>query len=375
MQTLKTDISVMEAIAAFARCAKVSPRRVALHEAVGQRLAEDIVIRRPLPSRPLAARDGWAVAAAETADASSRKPRLLPTEPQLIDCCRPLPEGFDAVASLNSVTSRSKGGYIHKALKAGEGVIQTHSEIRDGVILVRAGQRLTLAAATAAAHCGILDVTIRRPVIDVIFNSADQLRPDSATSRMSLAAIRSSGASIGSIQYTHGETSDLARALLDSSADVICTIGGSGTGPGDTTLLAIAEVGEVVFHGVRIRPGGSFGFGIVGGRPVFVSPGGLLDMVAVNIVFSPPFARRLVGRSFHSGILKEGKLAEGLPGTERNSRLFFATIEEDRLVPFVMDSPGPVELAMAQAAIFVPEGSRHRRKGETVQYILLGSSI
>jgi hypothetical protein len=36
MQTLKTDISVMEAIAAFERCAKVNPRRVALHEAVGE---------------------------------------------------------------------------------------------------------------------------------------------------------------------------------------------------------------------------------------------------------------------------------------------------------------------------------------------------
>jgi molybdopterin molybdotransferase len=375
MQTLKTDISVMEAIAAFERCSRVNPRRVALHEAIGQRLAEDVVIRRPLPSRPLAAQDGWAVAAVESADASSRKPRLLATDPQLIDCCRPLPHGFDAVAPLDAVKARGKGHYIRKALQPGEGVIQTHSEIMNGVVLVKAGQRLTLAAATAAAHCGILDVMIRRPIIDVIFNSADQVRPDSPMARMSLAAIRSSGAAIGSIQYTHGETADLARALLDSSADVICTIGGTGAGPGDTTLLAIAEVGEVIFHGVRIRPGGSFGFGIVGGRPIFVSPGGLLDMVAVNIVFSPPFARRLVGKSFHSGILKEGKLAEGLPGSDRNSRLFFATIEDDRLVPFVMDSPGPVELAKAQAAIFVPEGSRHRRKGETVQYILLGSSI
>ncbi len=375
MQTLKTDISVMEAIAAFDRCSRVNPRRVALYEAVGQRLAEDIVIRRPLPSRPLAARDGWAVVAVETLDATSRKPRLLATDPQLIDCCRPLPNGFDAVATLDAVTPRSKGHYIRKPLQEGDGVIQTHSEIMGGLVLVKAGQRLTLAAATAAAHCGILDVMIRRPVIDVIFNSADQDRPDSPTTRMSLAAIRSSGASIGSIQYTHGETADLARAMLDSSADVICTIGGSGPGPGDTTMLAIAEVGEVIFHGVRIQPGGSFGFGIVGGRPVFVSPGGLLDMVTVNIVFSPPFARHLVGKSFHSGILKEGKLAESLPGTNHNSRLLFATIEEDRLVPFVMDFPGPVELAMAQAAIFVPEGSRHRRKGETVQYILLGSSI
>jgi molybdopterin molybdotransferase len=375
MQTLKTDISVMEAIAAFDRCSRVNPRRVALHEAVGQRLAEDIVIRRALPSKPMAARDGWAIVAAETVDATSRKPRLLATDPQLIDCCRPLPDGFNAVAPLDIMTVRGKGSYIRKPLKVGEGVIQTHSEIMDGVILVKAGLRLTLAAATSAAHCGILDVMIRRPIIDVVFNSADQDRPDSATTRMSLAAIRSSGAEIGSIQYTHGETADLARALLDSSADVICTIGGSGTGPGDTTLLTIAEVGEVIFHGVRMRPGGSFGFGIAGGRPVFVSPGGLLDMVAVNIVFSPPFARHLVGRSFHSGIMKEGKLAESLPGTDRSSRLFFATIEEDRLVPFVTDSPGPVELARAQAAIFVPEGSRHRRKGETVQYILLGSSI
>lgn len=375
MQRLKTDIGVMEAFAAFARCATVKPRRVALHDAIGQRLAEDIVTRRPLPNAPIAGRDGWAVVSAETTDATTRKPRLLATEPQLIDCCRPLPNGFDAIAPLDVITARSRGSYVCKTLHEGESVVWAHQEVGEGLILVREGERLTLAAATAAAHCGVLDVMIRRPVVDVIFNSADQIRPDSPTARTSLAAIRSSGAQIGSMQYTHGERADLARALLDSSADVICTIGGTGTGPGDTTLLALADVGEVFFHGVRIQPGGSFGFGIAGGRPVFASPGGLLDMVAVNIVFSPPFARHLVGKSFHSGILKEGKLADSLPATDRTSRLVFAAIDDDRLVPFVMDKPGAVELARAKAAIFLPEGSRHRRKGETVPYILLGSSI
>ncbi len=375
MQTLKTDISVAEAIAAFERCTAVKPKRVALYEALGQRLAEDVIIRRSLPASTLAGRDGWAVVSGETLGASNRKPRLLLTEPSLVDSCRPLPDGYDAVAPIDAVLQRGKGSYIRRAVAAGEGVKEPHSRVMDGAVLVEQGQRLTLAAALSAAVCGVLDVMIRRPVIDIIFNSAGEERPNDQLVRMVATAIRTSGSEIGAIQFTAGERSDFARALLESSADAICTIGGTGIGPGDSTVLTMAEIGEVVFHGVRVNPGGSFGFGFVGGRPVFASPGRLPDMVAVNILFSSPFARRIFGRPAQVNSFKKGKLADGLSGTRGEGRLVFCRLEGGRLLPIVKDPLGPLELAQAQAAVFVAEGSRFRRKGETVQYLHLGSAI
>ncbi len=375
MQTLKTDISVAEAIAAFERCAAVKPKRVALYEAIGQRLAENVVVRRSLPANALSGKDGWAVVSSETVGASTRKPRLLLTDPSLVDSCRPLPEGYDAVAPIDAISQRAKGSYIRKAIALGDGVKEPHSRVMDGAVLVEEGQRLTLAAALSAAVCGVLDVMIRRPVIDIIFNSAGEERPNDQLVRMVATAIRTSGSEIGAIQFTAGERSDFARALLESSADAICTIGGTGVGPGDSTLLTMAEIGEVVFHGVRVNPGASFGFGFVGGRPVFASPGRLVDMVAVNILFSSPFARRVFGRPPLGNYFKKGKLAEGLPGTAAQGSLVFCRFEGGRLMPIVTGLIGPAELAQAQAAIFVPEGSRFRRKGETVQYLNLGSAI
>jgi molybdopterin molybdotransferase len=375
MQTLKTNISVAEAIAAFERCESVRPRRVALYEAIGQRVAEDVTVRRSFHSDTLADRDGWAVVAEETRGASNRKPRLLVTAPRLVDSCRPMPTGYDAVIPLEAISQRTKGCYVRKPVAAGDGVKEPRSRMPEGAVLVREGQRLTLAAAMSAAACGVLDVMIRRPVIDLIFNSAGDVRPSDQLVHMVVASVRTSGSEIGAIQFTAGEQTDLARVLLESSADMICTIGGTGVGPGDSTMLTIAEVGEVVFHGVRVRPGGTVGFGFVGGRPVFASPARLLDMVAVNIMFSSPFARRIFGRPPQDNYLKLGKLAEGLSAATDHDSLVFCRLDGGRLQPIPLHLLGPVELAQAQAAIFVPAGSRHRRKGETVRYVHLGTAI
>jgi molybdopterin molybdotransferase len=375
MQTLKTDISVAEAIAAFERCESVRPKRVALYEAIGQRVAEDVTVRRSIPAVPLADIDGWAVVAAETLGASNRKPRLLATAPRLVDSCRPMPAGFDAVVPLETISQRTKGSYVRKPVAVGDGVKEPLSRMAEGAVLVREGQRLTLAAAMSATVCGVLDVMIRQPVIDIIFNSAGNERPNDQLVRMVVTAVRTSGSKIGAIQFTAGEPAELARVLLESSADMICTIGGTGVGPGDSTMLTIAEVGEVVFHGVRVRPGGTVGFGFVGGRPVFASPGRLLDMVAVNIMFSSSFARRIFGRPPQDNYLKDGKLAEGLSAAAGHDSLVFCRIDADRLQPIATDMLGPVQLAQAQAAVFLPAGSRHRRKGETIRYVSLGTAI
>jgi molybdopterin biosynthesis enzyme len=130
-----------------------------------------------------------------------------------------------------------------------------------------------------------------------------------------------------------------------------------------------------VFHGVRLKPGGSCAFGIVGGRPVFAAPGGLADMLAVNLVLSPPFARQMFGRPPGAPARRQAKLTCGLPGTPNASALRLAHLGDKGITPIVEESLTPLDIASANAAIFVPEGSRHRRKGETVPFILLGTAM
>jgi molybdopterin biosynthesis enzyme len=220
-----------------------------------------------------------------------------------------------------------------------------------------------------------MDVVVRRPVIDIIFNSPGATRAVDQLMGIVSNAIRGSGSEVGCIQFTAGDRALLADALLTSSADVVTVVGGTGSGPGDTTLKALGDVGEVVFHGVRMAPGGTVGFGMVGGKAVFASPGGMADIIAVNIVLTPSFARQAFGRPPLSAPAMRAPLSAGLPAAKHESRLVFAHCAGGSITPFLDEALTPAVLARANTSIFIPEGSRHRRRGELVEFRRLGVTM
>jgi molybdopterin molybdotransferase len=375
MQELSTNISVEEAVAAYSRIQPVAPRRIPLFEANGLRVAEDVIVKRQVPAVAIAAHDGWAIAAASTAGATRRKPAPLGGPAVQIDSGAPLPHGADAVLPPADVRSRLRGPAAVRPVQAGEGVTQAGGDAAACSVLVREGTRITFAVAVACARCGIMDVLVRRPVVDIIFNTAGYTRPRDQWIGVIASAIRGSGCEIGAIQFTAGDATLLSEALLGSSADIITIVGGTGNGPGDCTMETIAAIGEVVFHGIRLSPGATAGFGIVAGKPVFASPGGLSDMIAVNIVLSWPFARQAFGRPPLTPPFMRERLAAGIPASPRGSRLIFARHDRGAITPYLDDRLSPSVLAQANAAIFIPEGSRHRRKGEQVKFLRLGTSM
>ena len=92
----------------------VAPREEALAAALGLTLAADVVIAGRPSEAALALRDGYAVRADATTDASSYAPAPLSPAPQRVDTGEALPAGADAVAALDAVqmrggTSRSAG--------------------------------------------------------------------------------------------------------------------------------------------------------------------------------------------------------------------------------------------------------------------------
>jgi molybdopterin molybdotransferase len=375
MHGMVRKMSVEEAIAAFSRIGPVRPRRMSLSEASGLRTAEDIVVKRPVPVMAQAARDGWAVTAASTAGATRRTPMLLGGPAVQVDAGAPLPAGADAVLPIEDAVSRQRGPSAIRPVAAGAGVVPVASVAAAGSVLVPVGTRITFAVAMACAHCGITDVMVRRPVVDIIFNSSGFTRSRDQWIGVIGSAIRGSGSEIGAIQFTACDQVLLTEALLASSADIITVVGGTGTGPGDTTMQSIAAAGELIVHGLRLSPGSTFGFGMVGSKPVFASPGGLADMIAVNIVLSWPFARQAFGRPPLTPPLLRAPLASGLRAASDGSRLVFARYAQGVVTPFDDAAFTPAMLAQANASIFLAEGSRHRRRGETVSFFRLGVTM
>src|SRR5205085_11318917 len=58
----------------------------------------------------------------------------------------------------------------------------------------------------------------------------------------------------------------------------------------------LAELGELTFHGVALRPASPAGVGFLGGRPVFLLPGNPVSCLCAYDLFAGPAVRRLGGR-------------------------------------------------------------------------------
>jgi molybdopterin molybdotransferase len=374
MSTLSSPISVAEAIASFARIQPVKPRLVLLTEAVGLRLAEDVVARRIMPPEPLAARNGYAVAAASTAGASDRRPRALPADTLAIETGMPLPHGVDAVLGKGSVIRRGKGLAATAAVAVGEGVAAAGSSARPGHLIAQQGSRVSFGIAMSASACGIADVMVRRPVVDIVFNAPSLPHPGQ-TVGIICSAIRGSGCDIGTIAMVGGDARALRSALLGSSGDLITVVGGMGDGEADSTKAVLAEIGETVFMGVRMQPGGQVGFGLVEGKPVFCSPGRLPDMLAANIVLSWPFARRTFGRPEVVPRLQEVELLADVPAYADRAHLVFAAEEDGKALPLLDPATLMMDIARANCTLFLPEGAAGYRKGQTAPAYRIGITM
>jgi molybdopterin molybdotransferase len=370
---MKTDISVDEAIACYARIQPVRPKLVALNEAIGLRAANDVRMRRSMPSSAILAIDGWPVASALLAQATRRKPVPLGRQSLLLDSGSALPEGCDAVLPPASVVMGRFGPAAFSPVTPGYGVIDAGGLYAEGETLLKQGSWITMTAAMAGAMCGVNEVMVRRPVVDIIFNAPGITRQDDRLLHVVTIAIRGSGCEIGTVQFTSGEPSEFAHAVQASSADVITTVGGTGAGPSDTTLSVLRDIGEVIFHGVRMQPGGTVALSMVNQRPVFSVPGSLADIIAVNLLLTPPFARRSFGRPERSLTTQEAKLLTPVAASPKQTRLLFATVSDSEITVLGGSELRPLQLAGANAAVVVQEGSRHRRMGEKVAYLRLGN--
>lgn len=98
------------------------------------------------------------------------------------------------------------------------------------------------------------------------------------------------------VDFPQGELRSFVDCLDARDVDAVIGLGGTGQGWNDHAVEALADVGEVAFHGIALHPGESTAVGRLGQRPVVLLPGlPLAAFVAADLVASR-VVRRLAGR-------------------------------------------------------------------------------
>lgn len=320
----------------------VAAETLAVEKARGLVLAENVLCGADLPPHPVAARDGYAVAAFDLVGASPYSPAYLPAPPPRIDIGTALPPATDTVIGEESVSEHAGMTEISEAAAPGEHVRQRADEAARGDVIATAGdivEGLLLGAVLAA---GIREISIRRPRVLV------RTRDDVDDRRRAMLA---------------GLITDAGGVLVaEAPADLEIRIGGTGTGSGDR---AVSELGDAVLvHGVAIAPGASAAIAR-GVPPVLLLPGSLDAMLGAWLAIARPAIDRLTGRT--AAPLHALVFAEKTTSSIGVSDFFLARADGDRFVQYPLAGASLPEIAAARFWFAVEAGSEGFRAGQSVQ--------
>jgi molybdopterin molybdotransferase len=245
----------------------VAARECALADAVGRVLAEDVVANAAHPAQATALRDGVAVRADDTTDASSYAPVRL-SKMQVVQVGDGMPDGADAVAWSDSVTVDGGSIAAIASVAAGDGVLAAGADVQAGRPLRRAGEKLRTIDVAVLQALGVAKVNVCMPRVRIVAEKSGDVIIDAITGWVHRWIVTAGGDVLPSSSSTH-----FKAALGAGDADFIVAVGGSGAGVRDVSIGMLEAAGHLHFHGIGISPGETSALGFSGNAPVLIVPG------------------------------------------------------------------------------------------------------
>jgi putative molybdopterin biosynthesis protein len=283
---------------------------LALDDALDRVTARAVIARLSSPHYHACAMDGIAVVAARTRGARETAPlELEEAEALVVDTGDPLPEGFDAVIPIELVEPRAAGRVaIRAAVAPFEHVRAIGEDVVASDVVVPALRRLGAADLAACASAGVAHVdVVRRPRVAVI-TTGDELVDVTAldpepgaildsNAVLLRACVRSYGGEVSTSMRIADDEAAITAAVRDAiaSSDVVVVNAGSSAGRDDYTARVFGRFGDVVVHGVAIRPGHPLVLAVArdAGVPLLGIPGYPVSAAICADLFLRPLLERL----------------------------------------------------------------------------------
>jgi len=324
-------VSPEEAQARFDRRVARTPlpaEQVNIAGALGRVLAHDVRALADAPPFDRSNVDGFAVRARDTLGASETRPNVLRLNGEVIACGHEpkldvgdltatavatggiIPRGSDAVVMIEH-TELIDGGApaieVRRAASPGQFISYAGSDIARGETLLRRGARIgsrEIGMLVAAGH-GVVEV-VRRPRVAVL-STGDELAAPGATLKAAqvydsngaiiAAAITEAGGEPVPFGAFPDDEAKLEKAVREALAacDMVVLSGGTSKGAGDLSHTIVSRLGNIVVHGVALKPGKPLCLGIAQNKPVIVLPGFPTSAIFTFHAFVAPLIRGWAG--------------------------------------------------------------------------------
>ncbi|WP_423744312.1 gephyrin-like molybdotransferase Glp (plasmid) [Haladaptatus sp. SPP-AMP-3] len=377
---------------------------VPLRDADGRVLAEPVDAPRNVPHYSRAAMDGYAVRARDTFGASGRSPELLRAAEEMapgaavrVHTGSEVPEGADAVVMIEQIDEFGEEVEVFDAVAEGENVAPVGEDVEAGQSLYEAGHRLRPSDLGMLKSVGVSEVTVYdRPRVAVIPTGEELVQADPDPGEV----IETNGLTVsrlverwgGSATYHDVVTDDedRLREAIESNLDhdIVVTTGGSSVGARDLLPEVVSSIGDVVVHGVALKPGHPVALGIVEhgpsdgqnstgsgdaveGTPVVMLPGYPVACIINAMQFLRPalkWAGHLPLEDSPTTAARLGRKIRSEPGVRSFVRVTLDREGDEPVATPTRASGSGVlsSVALADGWVEVPEGREGIPEGETV---------
>ncbi len=370
---------------------------VATAACAGRILASDLVARLPSPPFDKAAMDGFAVRAADVgrlpveltlvgASHAGRWPdlRLGPGQCASISTGAPLPQGADMVVMVEH-TTQLPGSRVRVERPSGHNVCPMGEDIRQGQLVLRAGQELTALRVGVAASAGYDRLRVfRRPTIALLCTGTEVVEPGEPVQRGQIynsngpilrALLTPLSASLEYLGIAGDQEDDLQEAVRRGlKADVLVISGGVSVGRYDLVPSVLERLGvRILFRECAIRPGKPVLFGTRSGTCLFGLPGNPQSCFVVFHVLLRPALAMMSGAGEICPAYRTGLARVGFPNKPDRKHFVPCRVEVSEGLNYLTPVPcrGSADIMSASAAsayLVVPQGVERVEAGQRLLF-------
>ncbi len=300
---------------------------VPAEQALGRVTAEPVFARLSSPHYHASAMDGYAVGSMSTVGASERTPKRLSLgqDAQVVDTGDPLPEGFDAVIMVEDVQPVGDDQIeIIGPASPWQHVRPIGEDMVASELILPAGHRIRPVDIGALLAGGILTLRVwRSPRVAIIPTGTEIVEPTQDpklgeiieyNTRVLAGLITEWGGQPVRRAIVPDNYQQLLAALQEaiSACDAVIINAGSSAGREDFTASLVEEVGELVVHGVALKPGKPTILGVAQGRPILGLPGYPVSAFVAAQRFLNPLIQQILGLPMAEGEKVRAHLARSL---------------------------------------------------------------
>ncbi|HMK54824.1 MAG TPA: gephyrin-like molybdotransferase Glp [Methanobacteriaceae archaeon] len=370
--------------------------KVELTKSFGRILAENIYSTMDLPPFDRVAMDGYAVRAENIFGASEDEPKAL----EMIDVVRagdnplksvendtcievgtgaPAPPLADAVVMVEFTERSGNEILIYQGVAPGENIVKKGSDLKKDILILKKATILTPDKIGVLSAMGIKEVLVYfKPKVGIISTGNEIVAPGreinpgeiyDVNSQTVAATILACGCLPTGVLIVKDDFQSLKNAinsLMDS--DIIITSGGTSAGAGDVLRAVVEDMGEILVHGIAIKPGKPTLIGRIDNKTIIGLPGYPVAALLILETFVVPFLRRNLGLAFEEDGYDtiQIEISRRFHTSRGRTHNLLVKVKNGFAIPILKDSGAITALAEADGYIEIPKNTEIIEKGTLV---------